>query len=114
MPWLVLATTHSPALTGIVAAAETVPYVAAAALGSPLVDRFGARRVSCTADLLSAAPVGAIPFVYRSGFVVLLVLVMMAGTLRGFGDISKRVLLPMAVSQSGMRLIRATVDQSVR
>ena len=45
LPWLVLATTGSPALTGLVGFAEMALYVLAQALGGPLTDRLGARRV---------------------------------------------------------------------
>jgi MFS family permease len=49
LPWLVLSTTGSPTLTGVVAAIETTPYVASGALGAPLIDRFGARRATLNA-----------------------------------------------------------------
>ncbi len=108
LPWLVLVTSGSPTLTGAAAAIEMVPYVAAGALGAPIVDRLGARRVSIAADALSAVVVGALPFAYRTGFGALAVLVALAGALRGVGDISKRVLLPAAVERSGMAMMRAT------
>ncbi|WP_019812388.1 MFS transporter [Saccharomonospora halophila] len=108
LPWLVLTTTGSPALTGIVAAGETVPYVLAGALGSPLVDRFGARRASLLADWLSAAVLGAVPFLYHLGPALLLTLVFVVGGLRGLSDLAKRVLLPHTVRDATMPMTRAT------
>ncbi|MPZ59714.1 MAG: MFS transporter [Propionibacteriales bacterium] len=52
-------------LTGIVGFAEMAPYVLAKALGGPLIDRFGARRVSAAADSLSLVVVGPIPLLHH-------------------------------------------------
>ena len=108
LPWLVLVSTGSAASTGIVAAAEMLPYVLAGAFGAPLIDRIGARRASIAADLLSAVVVAAIPFAYHSGLGVIVTLVAVAGLLRGAGDIAKRVMLPAAVHASGTDMTRAT------
>ena len=66
LPWLVLVTTGSPALTGLVGFAEMAPYVLAQALGGPLTDRLGARRVSITADLLSAVTIALVPILHAT------------------------------------------------
>lgn len=108
IPWLVLTTTGSPTLTGVVVAAETVPYVLAGSIGASVIDRVGARRCSIAADGLSLVAMGLIPLLYQTGIGMLLILVVIAGTARGFSDLAKRVLLPGAARQSGVELPRAT------
>ena len=86
IPWFVLSTTGSATQTGLVAAAEITPLVIFKALGGPLLDRVGPRRVTLVCDLLSAFVVAAIPLLHGLGllgFPTLLVLVAVAGALRG-------------------------------
>jgi MFS family permease len=111
IPWFVLTTTGSATQTGLVAFAEMAPYVAAKALGGPLVDRLGARRVCVAADAASVVAVGAIPalhFVNRLSFPALLVLVAVAGTLRGPADGAKQALIPAVVDAAGVSMERVT------
>jgi MFS family permease len=111
LPWFVLTLTGSPARTGLVAAAEMLPYVLACALGGPLLDRIGVRRVSIVADVGSALAVAAIPVLFRDGmlsFPALLGLVAVVGLLRGLGDMSKQAVFPRTVAGSGVELTRAT------
>ena len=61
IPWFVLTTTGSAALTGFVATAEMAPYVVAKALAGPVIDRVGGKRVSVACDAASAVFVGLIP-----------------------------------------------------
>jgi len=111
LPWLVLVTTGSAAKTGIIGAAELAPYVMASALGGPMIDRLGGRRVSIIADLLSAVAVGAVPLLYTAGrlsLAGLAGLVAVLGVLRGFGDNAKRgAMFPQVVAESGMEMTRA-------
>jgi MFS family permease len=53
LPWLALVIIGSATRTGVVAFAETLPYVLANAVGGPLVDRLSARRTSIVADTAS-------------------------------------------------------------
>ncbi|WP_155375615.1 MFS transporter [Catellatospora vulcania] len=108
VPWLVLVTTGSPSLMGLAAAAELLPYVLIGPLGAPLVDRIGPRRVSIVADLGSAVVMAAVALGQRGGFGLLLVLLVLAGALRGLGDCAKRVLLPSTIAASGVDMTRAT------
>jgi hypothetical protein len=111
VPWLVLVTTGSATRTGVAAFAEMLPYVLVSAAGGPWVDRFGAARVSVVMDAASVVVVAGVPLLYRSGglsFAVLVGLVAVAGTLRGFGDSGKRVLFPAAVRAGGIAMARAT------
>jgi MFS family permease len=106
IPWLVLVTTGSPTRMGLVAGAEMLPYVLASAMGAPLVDRLGARRTAILADLTSAAAMAALAAYYAVGFAVLVALVAVAGGLRGFGDNSKKVLVPPRAAAAHVPLPR--------
>ena len=111
IPWFVLVTTGSPIRTGLASFAEMAPYVLAGLLGGPLIDRFGPRRTAIVADFSSFVVVATIPALHAVDllrFPLLLALVALAGTLRGFGDTSKRTLLPRAADAAGVPIDRAT------
>ena len=109
LPWFVLVATGSPVRAGLVAFVEMLPYVVAAGAGGPLIDRVGGRRFSIAADAASAVAVAAVPVFHdRVGFGGLLVLVGLAGALRGFGDLSKEAVFARVVGGSGVELTRAT------
>ncbi|MFG3104237.1 MFS transporter [Streptomyces sp. NPDC048182] len=111
LPWFVLVTTDSAALTGLVAFCELTPYVAVKALSGPLVDRIGPRRVSLSTDVvsaLSAACLAALSALGLLHFGLLLALVALIGAARGPGDLAKDVLIPEAARRSGVALERAT------
>ena len=102
LPWFVLTTTGSATKTGLVALAELLPLVLLKVLGGPIIDRVGARRISITCDLLSVVVVGSIPLLHAAGvltFPVFLLLVAMAGALRGPGDAAKHAMVPALVAQ---------------
>jgi hypothetical protein len=97
LPWLVLTTTGSATLTGVVAFAEMAPYVTVQALGGPLVDRLGAWRVSVGTDLLAALFMGLVPVLSAARLLplpVLALLVAAAGSVRGAGDSARNVMVP--------------------
>jgi MFS family permease len=97
IPWFVLATTHSPTRTGLVAFAEMTPYVVVQAMGGPLVDRIGARRISILTDVLAAGCFGTVPILHSLGHLTLPVLaglVAVGGAGRGAGDAGRDVLVP--------------------
>jgi MFS family permease len=111
LPWFVLTTTGSATKTGLVALAEMLPLVVLKVLGGPVIDRVGARRVAITCDLLSVLAVGAIPLLHESGwlsFPVFLLLVALAGSLRGPGDAAKAAMTPTVVAEAGVPMERAT------
>ncbi|MEH1015062.1 MFS transporter [Micromonospora sp. CPCC 206060] len=108
IPWLVLETTGSPTRMGIVAAAETVPYILSSALAAPLADRVGLRRTSVVADAGSALVMAAVALAPQLGFTALVLLVAVAGGLRGIGDRVKHVMLRPVAESAGVRLIRLT------
>lgn len=108
IPWLVLETTGSPTKMGLVAAAETLPYMLSSALATPWADRFGVRRTSIVVDAGSAVAMAAVALAPWLGFVPLLVLVAVAGGMRGIGDRVKHVLFKPAAERAGVPLIRLT------
>ena len=111
IPWFVLETTGSPVKMGLTAAAETLPLVISKAFGGPLIDRLGGRLVSVAADICSVVVVGLIPLLHMLGmlhFGTLLVLVAMAGALRGPGDAAKGTLIPDIADAAKVPLERVT------
>lgn len=108
IPWLVLETTGSPTRMGLVAAAETLPYMLSSALATPWADRFGVRRTAVVVDATSAVAMAAVALAPWLGFGPLLVLVAVAGGLRGIGDRVKHVLFKPAAERAGVPLIRLT------
>jgi MFS family permease len=111
LPWFVLTTTGSPTQTGLVAFAELLPLVLMKVLGGPIIDKVGPRRIAILCDLLSVVVVGAIPLLYAGGllsFPLLLVLVALAGALRGPGDGAKHAMTPALVESAGVPMERAT------
>lgn len=111
IPWFVLSTTGSATQAGLVAAAEITPLVVLKALGGPLLDRVGPRRVTLACDLGSAVVVGLVPLLHHLGvlsFPLLLVLVALAGALRGPGDAGKAAMTPEIARVAAVPLERVT------
>ncbi|MEU3456931.1 MFS transporter [Micromonospora sp. NPDC006766] len=108
IPWLVLETTGSPTRMGLVAAAETLPYMLSSALATPWADRFGVRRTAVTVDAASAVAMAVVALAPWLGFGALVALVAVAGGLRGIGDRVKHVLFKPAAERAGVPLIRLT------
>ena len=111
LPWFVLTTTGSATQTGLVALAEMLPLVVLKVLSGPVIDRVGARRVSIVCDLGSVVAVGAIPVLYaadRLSLPVFLLMVAVAGGLRGPGDAAKSALIPRLVERAEVPMERAT------
>jgi MFS family permease len=111
IPWFVLVTTGSPVKMGLTALAETLPLVLSKAFGGPLIDRVGARRVSVSADTASTLVVAMVPLLHALGalhFPTLLVLVGIAGALRGPGDAAKGTLIPDIAEAARVPLERVT------
>jgi MFS family permease len=111
IPWLVLTTTDSASLTGLVAFAEMAPYVLARAGSGPLIDRIGGRRVgvlSDTASMLTVAVVPALHAIDALTLPVLLGLVVLLGVFRGPGDAAKHALVPDIVDAAEVPMERAT------
>src|SRR6266545_1231698 len=108
IPWLVLQTTGSAAKMGLIAGAEMLPYVISGVVAAPLADRFGLRRTSILTDVGSTLAMVAIAAGRDAPFLRLVVLVAIAGTLRGLGDRVKHVMLKPMAEVAGVRMIRVT------
>ena len=111
LPWMVLTTTGSPVLTGLVGLAELLPYVIAKALAGPLIDRIGARQIAIWSDCLSALALTLIPLLFWLGVLslwVLLPAVALVGVLRAPADAAKQALVPLVASIGNMPLERVT------
>lgn len=108
IPWLVLVTTGSPAKMGLVAGAEMLPYVVSGVVAAPLADRYGLRRATIVTDAGSALAMAGIAAAPQLGFGALLVLVAIAGALRGLGDRVKHVLLRPLAEAADIQMLRVT------
>src|SRR5215210_6857692 len=64
IPWFVLTTTGSAALTGVAAFAATGPTVVGSLIAGRVVDRLGARATSVATDLASAATMAMLPLLF--------------------------------------------------
>ncbi|MBB3464638.1 MFS transporter [Rhizobium sp. BK377] len=111
IPWLVLSATGSPVLTGLVAMTEMLPYVVAKALGGPLIDRFGPRRIAIICDSASVIAVGLVPLLHLLGLLtmpILLPIVFAMGVLRGPSDAAKQSMVPDIAELASVPLERVT------
>ncbi|WMT86619.1 MFS transporter [Pelagibacterium sp. 26DY04] len=111
IPWLVLTMTGDPVLTGVVAFAEMAPYVIAKALGGPLLDRLGARRVSIVGDFASVGVVAAVPVLDHFELLavpLLIALMAILGALRGPADAAKQAMIPSVAREGKLPLERVT------
>ena len=111
IPWFVLETTGSAALTGVAVFVNFVPVVLSAFFGGVVVDRLGFRTTSVVADLASAAAVAAIPVLALTvgiEFWQLLVLVFLGALLDAPGSTARSALVPDVAELGGLRLERVT------
>ncbi len=111
LPLYVLATTGSPAATGITGAVATVPIIIGGAFGGVVVDRAGYRITSVVADAVGAVTIAAVPVLDATidlPFWALLVLVFTTGLLDTPGQVARISLLPQAAAAAGVPLERAT------
>lgn len=114
VPWLVLVTTGSPVLVGVVTAAETLTYVISGVLAAPLQDRLGDRVTSIGSDLGSVVALGAIALFGTADFTLLVVLAAVLGTLRAQADRSKVTMLAPLMETAGADYTRvAAIRESV-
>jgi MFS family permease len=110
LPWFVLETTDSPALTGVTAFSATVPLALGAVFAGPVVDRLGPRRASVLADLGAGACIAGVPVLYSIDalpFGVLLALAFAAGMFEAPGRTARKAMLPELAEHADMPLERA-------
>lgn len=111
IPWYVLVTTGSAALTGLAVFFGLLPVVISGFFGGVIVDRLGFRRTSVIADLASSAAVAAIPALHMTVGIELwqlMALVFLGGLLDAPGTTARAALFPDVVELAGLRLERAS------
>jgi MFS family permease len=111
IPWYVLVTTGSAALTGLSVFFTFLPIVLSAFFGGVIVDRLGFRATSVVADLASSAAVAAIPLLYSTlGLELwqLMALVFVGALLDAPGATARAALFPDVVEAAGMPMERAS------
>ena len=111
VPWFVLATTGSAALTALAVFFNFLPLVLAAFFGGVVVDRLGFRRTSVVADLASAGAVAAIPLLYSTVGLplwALMALVFVGSLLDAPGATARAALLPDLVELAEVPMERAS------
>ena len=111
IPWFVLVTTGSAALTSLAVFFNFLPIVLATFFGGVIVDRVGFRTTSIVADLASAGAVAAIPLLHTTvGIEIwqLMALVFLGALLDAPGSTARAALLPDAVELAGVKMERAT------
>ncbi|GGY96953.1 MFS transporter [Streptomyces nitrosporeus] len=110
VPWFVLETTGSAARAGVVAFCATLPIVAAALAGGPVIDRIGRRRVAVASDAVCGAAVAAVPLLHAAGlleFWMLCALMALNGFAHTPGNTARYVLVPDLAEHAGTTLARA-------
>src|ERR671919_304118 len=111
LPWFVLTSTDSAALTGVVVFAEMTPYVVMQVLAGPVIDQLGPRRISIVGDLVSMLAVAAIPVLFAADLLnigLVFVLVAVVGAFRGPSDAAKSVFIPAVTDEARVPLERGT------
>lgn len=106
IPWFVLDITGSASRTGFAGVAIALPMALSGVFGGPMIDRFGGRRMSIIADVVSALSIAAIPLLYRLDLLtypLLLVLIFLGAMLDIPGVTARRMLLPGFQKQAGLR-----------
>ena len=109
LPWFVLQTTGSAAKTGLTGFSVALPYFLVGIFGGALIDRFGYRNVSVTADVVSGVAIAAVPLLYHTvglAFWELMLLVFFSSFLSIPGLSARRSMLPEIAEAAGMRLER--------
>jgi predicted MFS family arabinose efflux permease len=97
---------------GLVIAARMVPYLLSGLFGTPVADRFGVRRATIVADVVSMLTLAAIAAVPGVGIAFIMAMVAISGTVRGVGDRSKTVLLRPMAEAAGVQMSRITAAYS--
>ncbi len=103
LPLLVLALTRSPAHAGLVAAAQSLPYLLLGLPAGALVDRWDRKRVMILCDIARCLAYGSIPLAYllgRLGTPQLYAVALAAGMALVFFDAAELASLPRVVPTS--------------
>lgn len=114
--WVVYQATGSASLMGLVAVAESVPYVVLGGAGS-VIARFARWRRLARVDAARAAIAVAVPLLWSpdlTGFVTLLALVLLLGTLGAVFDPNLGALLPRLAGEADVQRLSGLFDLTAR
>jgi MFS family permease len=103
IPWLVLEVTDSPAFAGLVVALSSIPALLIAPFGGVLIQRFGDRRVSAFADLMSTASVLGFPLLAIFGQLngwAILVLALLGSLFDPLGNTARKTMIQSAANHA--------------
>lgn len=109
IPWIVLERTGSASQTGLVAFTTGVAAIGGALIGGVLVDRFGPKRVSIVADLLSSVTLLLIPLFVFLNFLPLWLLIFLQffGTLFDApGATARDTMVPNVAKEDDLPIIK--------
>lgn len=115
--WVVYATTGSASLMGLVAVAESLPYIALGTVGRRLVSRFSSYGALAWVDGGRAAVAVALPFLWSPdarGIALLLAGVLLLGTLGALFDPNLGALVPDLVEPERVQQITGLLDLTGR
>ncbi|MFI1174212.1 MFS transporter [Streptomyces melanogenes] len=115
--WVVYASTGSASLMGLVAVAESVPYIVLGSVGRRLVARFSSFASLAWVDGARAVVAVALPFLWSPdahGFALLLVGVLLLGTLGALFDPNLGALVPDLVEPEKVQEITGLLDLTGR
>lgn len=115
--WVVYAATGSASLMGLVAVAESMPYIALGTVGRRLVSRFSSYRALAWVDGARAAVAVALPFLWSPdarGIALLLAGVLLLGTLGALFDPNLGALVPDLVEPERVQQITGLLDLTGR
>ncbi|MFI6640216.1 MFS transporter [Streptomyces sp. NPDC050504] len=115
--WVVYASTGSASLMGLVAVAESVPYIALGTVGRHVVARFSSFGSLALVDGARGAVAVALPFLWSPdghGIAALLVGVLVLGTLGALFDPNLGALVPDLVEPEKVQQITGLLDLTGR
>ena len=111
IPWFVLQTTGSAALTGVAAFCNFLPPVLAGMFGGTLVDRLGHKTTSIVADIASGVTIALIPLLHSTvglEFWQLIALVFLGALMDAPGTTARGALIPEVAAEARWSLEAAS------
>ncbi len=101
LAWLVLVRTDSALRTALAVAALAIPYAVVRPLAAAWIVTTGPRRLAAGADVASTAVFAVEAILYQHGTLLLMLLAVIAGVLRGVGDQSHASIIALPADPSG-------------
>lgn len=109
-PLLVLALTGSPADAGLIAAAQTLPFLIIGLLAGVIVDRNDRRRILIGCDVARLVSVGSVPVAWWFGALTipqLYVVALVQGASQAFANLAQVSALPRVVTRAQITAAQA-------